>query len=222
MNVRFIIYYTLRFFSRLIFGRSFLIRNKLAVNLYLFLVSIVHFFSIAHRKQQKWEKENPNAPWLVPEAVLFLDKWLRKNMKGFEFGSGRSTKWFTNKVSFYYSIEGNLEWYNKTIDANKKNIQVGRCQIVYRDIGDQLEIDLNKKNTYVNSLSKFQNNYFDFGLIDGHFRYECIQKSLEKIKKDGILIIDNTDAIDEIEFLFNKYKYKTFSNGISVTSIFYL
>tara|TARA_A100001011_G_C14011731_1_gene715713 strand:+ start:118 stop:786 length:669 start_codon:yes stop_codon:yes gene_type:complete len=222
MNVRFIIYYTLRFFSRLIFGRSFLIRNKLAVNLYLFLVSIVHFFSIAHRKQQKWEKENPNAPWLVPESVLFLEKWLQKNMKGFEFGSGRSTKWFTNKVSFYYSIEGNLEWYNKTIDANKKNIQAGRCEIVYRDIGDQLEIDLNKKNTYANSLSKFQNNYFDFGLVDGHFRYECIQKSLDKIKKGGILIIDNTDAIDEIEFLFNKYKYKTFSNGISVTSIFYL
>ncbi len=222
MNVRFIIYFTLRFLSRLIFGRSFLMRNKLAVNVYLFLVSIVHFFSIAHRKQQKWEKENPNAPWLVPESVLFLEKWLQKNMKGFEFGSGRSTKWFTNKVSFYYSIEGNLEWYNKTIDANKKNIQAGRCEIVYRDIGDQLEIDLNKKNTYANSLSKFQNNYFDFGLVDGHFRYECIQKSLDKIKKGGILIIDNTDAIDEIEFLFNKYKYKTFSNGISVTSIFYL
>ena len=71
MNVRFIIYYTLRFFSRLIFGRSFLIRNKLAVNLYLFLVSIVHFFSIAHRKQQKWEKENPNAPW----PVLMWQQW---------------------------------------------------------------------------------------------------------------------------------------------------
>ena len=222
MNVRFIIYYILRFFSRLIFGRNFLMRNKVAVNIYLFCVSIVHFFSIAYRKQQKWEKENPNAPWLVPEAVLFLDKWLRKNMRGFEFGSGRSTKWFTNKVSFYYSIEGNLEWYNKTIDANKKNIQVGKCEIVFRDIGDQLEIDLNKKNTYTNSLSKFQNNYFDFGLVDGHFRYECIQKSLDKIKKGGILVIDNTDAIDGIEFLFNKYKYKTFSNGISVTSIFYL
>ena len=122
MNLRFIFYYILRFFSRLFFGRNFLMRNKLAVKTYLFFVSIVHFFSIAHRKQQKWETENPDAPWLVPESILFLDKWLQKNMHGFEFGSGRSTKWFTNRVSFYYSVEGNLEWYNKTVYANKKKI----------------------------------------------------------------------------------------------------
>ena len=99
----------MRFLSRLVFGRNFLIRNKLAINIYLFFSSVVHLFSIAHRKQQKWEKENPNAPWLVPESVLFLEKWIQKNMKGFEFGSGRSTKWFTSKTSFYYSVEGNLE-----------------------------------------------------------------------------------------------------------------
>ena len=222
MNLRFIIYYILRFFSRLIFGRNFLMRNKLAVNVYLFLVSIVHFFSIAHRKQKKWEKENHDAPWLVPDSVIFLEKWLKKNMKGFEFGSGRSTKWFANKVSFYYSVEGNLEWYNKTIDANKKNIKLGRCEIVYKDTGNQLNINLNKKNIYSNSLSKFQNNYFDFGLIDGHFRYECIEKSLRKLKKGGILIIDNTDAIDNIEYFLGNYESKRFTNGISETTILFI
>ena len=221
MNLRFMVYYILRYFSRLFFGRNFLMRNKLASNIYLFCVSIVHFFSISHRKQQKWEKENPDAPWLVPESILFLERWLKKNMKGFEFGSGRSTKWFTNKVSFYYSVEGNLEWYNKTIDANKKNIKLGRCEIVYKDTGNQLNINLNKKNIYSNSLSKFQNNYFDFGLIDGHFRYECIEKSLRKLKKGGILIMDNTDAIDNIEYFLENYESKKFTNGISETTILF-
>ena len=142
-------------------------------------------------------------------------------MKGFEFGSGRSTKWFANKVSFYYSVEGNLEWYNKTIDANKKNIKLGRCEIVYKDTGNQLNINLNKKNIYSNSLSKFQNNYFDFGLIDGHFRYECIEKSLSKIRKGGILIVDNTDAIDNIEYFLKQYESKKFTNGISETTIIF-
>ncbi len=222
MNLRFIFYYILRFFSRLFFGRNFLMRNKLAVKTYLFFVSIVHFFSIAHRKQQKWETENPDAPWLVPESILFLDKWLQKNMHGFEFGSGRSTKWFTNRVSFYYSVEGNLEWYNKTVYANKKNIKLGRCEIVYKETGNQLNIDVNKKNIYSNSLSKFQNNYFDFGLIDGHFRYECIEKSLRKLKKGGILIIDNTDAIDNIEYFLENYESKRFTNGISETTILFI
>ncbi len=222
MNLRFVTYYILRFFSRLVFGRNFLNRNKLAVNIYLFFVSIVQFFSIAHRKQKKWEKENHDAPWLVPDSVIFLEKWLKKNMKGFEFGSGRSTKWFTNKVSFYYSVEGNLEWYNKTTDANKNNIKLGRCEIVYKDTGNQLNIDLNKKNLYSNSLSKFQNNYFDFGLVDGHFRYECIEKSLRKLKKGGILIIDNTDAIDNVEYFLENYESKRFTNGISETTILFI
>lgn len=222
MNLRFTIYYILRFLSRLFFGRNFLMRNKLAVNIYLFFVSIVHFFSITHRKHQKWERENPDAPWLVPESILFLEKWLQRNMKGFEFGSGRSTKWFTNKVSYYYSVEGNFEWYNKTVDQNKKSIQEGRCEIVYKDTGNQLNIDLNKKNIYSNSLSKFQNNHFDFGLIDGHFRFECIQKSLKKIKKGGILIIDNTDAIDGITYFLKTHDYKTFNNSISETTILYI
>ena len=143
-------------------------------------------------------------------------------MKGFEFGSGRSTKWFTNKVSYYYSVEGNFEWYNKTVDQNKKSIQEGRCEIVYKDTGNQLNIDLNKKNIYSNSLSKFQNNHFDFGLIDGHFRFECIQKSLKKIKKGGILIIDNTDAIDGITYFLKTHDYKTFNNSISETTILYI
>ena len=222
MNLRFATYHILRFFSRLVFGRNFLNRNKLAVNIYLFFVSIVQFFSIAHRKQKIWEKENSDAPWLVPDSVIFLEKWLKKNMKGFEFGSGRSTKWFTNKISFYYSVEGNIEWYNKTINENKENIQKQRCEIIYKETGNQLEIDLAKKNAYANSLSKFQNNHFDFGLIDGHFRFECIQKSLKKIKKGGILVIDNTDAIDGISYFLNRYDSKTLSNSISETTILYI
>ncbi len=221
MNLRYGVYYILRFISRLIFGRNFLIRNKIAVNIYLFLVSIVRFFSIAHRRQEKWEQENPNAPWLVPESVLFLEKWIQKNMKGFEFGSGRSTKWFAGKTSFFYSVEGNLEWYYKAVNENKKNIKTGTCKIVYKDSGNQLKDEPNKKKSYADSLSKFKKNYFDFGLIDGHFRFECIEKSLSKIRKGGILIVDNTDAIDNIEYFLKQYESKKFTNGISETTIIF-
>ena len=92
MKLRFIFFYTLRNLSRVLFGRNFLFRNNIAKNLYLSFASIVHFFSLDHRKQAKWEIENPDAPWLVPKAVVFIENWLKKEMKGFEFGSGRSTK----------------------------------------------------------------------------------------------------------------------------------
>ena len=143
-------------------------------------------------------------------------------MKGFEFGSGRSTKWFSQKTSFYFSVEGDLEWYKKTLNENKKNIKNRKCEIVYSDAGDQINVDQNKKDSYSNALSIFQNNYFEFGLIDGHFRFECIQNSIKKIKNGGVLIIGNTDAIDGIDFFLKKYNFKKFTNGISETTILYI
>ncbi len=221
MKLRFIFFYTLRNLSRVLFGRNFLFRNNIAKNIYLSFASIVHFFSLDHRKQAKWEIENPDAPWLVPKAVVFIENWLKKEMKGFEFGSGRSTKWFANKTSFYYSIEGDFSWFNKIKNENKINIKNGKCKIIYRDAGNQINIELDKKEKYTNALADFKDSYFDFGLIDGHHRLECLEKSLNKVKNGGILIVDNTDAIDGIKKYFKKYKFSKFSNGISETTIIY-
>ena len=221
MKLRFVFYYIIRSLSRFLFGRNFLYRNNIAKNFYIYFVTTVQFFSLDHRKQAKWEKDNPEAPWLVPKAVLFIENWLKKEMRGFEFGSGRSTKWFANKVSFYYSIEGDFDWYNKIKKQNLINIKNGKCKIIYKDAGNQLKIEFDKKEKYTNSLQNFKDSYFDFGLIDGHHRIECLEKSLNKVKNGGILIVDNTDAIDGIKKFFKKYKFEKFTNGISETTIIY-
>jgi len=222
MNLRFEGYYILRFLSRMFFGRGFLLRNKLARKIYLFLRECIIIFSYVHWRQKFWEKQNPDSPWLVKDSIVFIESWLNEEMKGFEFGSGRSTKWFTERVSFYYSIEGDFDWYKKTIEMNKDNIKNEKCEIVFKDAGDQIKIDRKKVKLYSSSLSKFRDKYFDFGLIDGHFRIECIYNSINKIKPNGILIIDNSDAIDGINEFLSKYKYKKFSNGIWETSILYI
>ena len=222
MNLRYLFYIFLRSFSRRLFGRNFLNRYKKISYIYCFVKSIFHLFSYAHWKQKNWERNNPHAPWLVQDSILFLEKWLKNDMKGFEFGSGRSTNWFTQRVSFFFSTEGDFKWYKKSIESNKENIKKNKCEIVFKEAGDQVKIDENKVKSYSSSLSKFKDQYFDFGLVDGHFRMECIYNSLSKIRPNGILIIDNSDAIDGVEVFFKKNKYKKFSNGIWETTILYI
>ena len=111
---------------------------------------------------------------------------------------------------FYFSTEGDFKWYKKSVESNKENIKKNKCEIVFKDAGDQVKIDENKVKSYSSSLSKFKDQYFDFGLVDGHFRMECINNSLSKIRPNGILIIDNSDAIDGVEVFFKKNKYKKF------------
>ena len=61
-------------------------------------------------------------------------------MKGFEFGSGRSTNWFTQRVSFFFSTEGDFKWYKKSIESNKENIKKNKCEIVFKEAGDQVKL----------------------------------------------------------------------------------
>ena len=222
MYLRYYFYFILRFFSRLLFGRNFLYRHKKINKVYCFTRSIFHLFSYVHWKQKNWERRNPDAPWLVQDSIAFLEGWLKNDMKGFEFGSGRSTKWFTDRVSFYFSTEGNYIWFKKSIERNRTNIEKKKCEIVFKEAGDQVNIDDKKVHSYSSSLSKFKDQYFDFGLVDGHFRMECIYNSLSKIRPNGILIIDNSDAIDGIEVFFKKNNHKKFSNGIWETTILYI
>ena len=91
--------------------------------------------------KKNWERNNPEAPWLVQDSIAYLDDWLNNDMKGFEFGSGRSTKWFTERVSFYFSTEGDYKWYKKSIEINKENIKKKKCEIVFKDAGSQVNID---------------------------------------------------------------------------------
>ena len=105
MNLRYLFYIFVRSFSRLLFGRNFLNRYRKISYIYCFVRSIFHLFSYAHWKQKNWERNNPEAPWLVQDSIVFLEGWLNNDMKGFEFELVRSPKWFTQRVSFYFLLK---------------------------------------------------------------------------------------------------------------------
>jgi len=44
------------------------------------------------------ERQHPDLPWLTRAMIENLDTWLRPDDVGLEFGSGRSTVWFAQKV----------------------------------------------------------------------------------------------------------------------------
>ena len=72
-----------------------------------------------HWKQKNWERNNPEAPWLVQDPIAYLDDWLNNDMKGFEFGSSRSTKWFREGF-FYFSTEGDYKGIKNQLRLTKR------------------------------------------------------------------------------------------------------
>lgn len=118
------------------------------------------------------------APWLTFNAVDFLDKEIKKEFQIFEWGSGRSTFWFSERCNNIVSVEHNSEWFD--IVSNKAN----KKQNI-------LLLKKEEKTEYENSIIEYPDNFFDLVVIDGIRRGECAVKAITKLKRGGMLLIDD-------------------------------
>jgi hypothetical protein len=145
------------------------------------------------RLDQMWfAKAHPDAPWLAKSAILLLDSYLKPGDIGFEWGSGRSTLWFAQRVAHLYSVEDNRDWYGgvtKTLEAAKL-----MRKVTYHFIPcDCTDVDEPANHAYANVAKTIQDNSLDFALVDGNIRAPCMQIIIAKIKTGGLLILDNAN-----------------------------
>ncbi len=128
---------------------------------------------------------NSNLPWLTPQSIVFLDNHLKKNHKGLEFGSGKSTIWFSNKTEHITSIESSKLWFKKIKNIYTKE-NITNINLIYIDSEDEKVFE--KYNKVLNSFNNYE---LDYVIIDGRHRDYAAYNSLNKIKKNGIIVIDN-------------------------------
>jgi len=132
-----------------------------------------------------FEKKNPNLPWLTPESISIIDNLIKKSDKMIEFGSGRSTEWFSQRVNELTSLETNKIWYEKVRLDVKKYINTN-----LKFLDSEIE--------FRNLINSFDDYSIDIVLIDGAFRDLCANLMINKMKLGGVMIIDNANW-----YLFN-------------------
>jgi hypothetical protein len=137
------------------------------------------------------ERRHPDAPWLTPESVAFLERWLTPDWVGFEWGSGRSTLWFAERVRLLISIEHDPHWYEKI--ARRLDEQGLVHKVAYRlcavdDCGDTHQ-------PYVSAIAQQPDGALHFCLVDGvtQFRAHCALACLQKLSTGGLVIVDNAN-----------------------------
>ena len=184
-----------------------------------------------------FRRMNKPAPWLSPTSILFFKQYLEKDMVGAEFGSGSSTLFFAPRISKLYSVEHNEEWYHL---INEKLTGLNCTNVDYRfvvqndksDFVDEV-FDLEEKRdfeirrdyvNYFRALNDIQDHSLDFAIVDGRARTECCHEILPKIKKGGILILDNSER-KRYELVFEQLKdfemYET-TNGLTNTTFWFI
>lgn len=189
-------------------------------------------------KYNSFRKKNYPTPWLTPAAVLFFQDWLTEDKVGAEYGSGISTVFFAKRSKHVVSIEHYEPWYLKVVDLFK---QEGLTNISYKFISTNEEKDDNRSSTevferydlmkyeqdimweyfnYFHALDNYESNHFDYVLVDGRARPECLVHAIDKLKSGGLLVLDNSERKRyKIVFeLLNSWSSFTTSTGLTNTT----
>ncbi len=117
-------------------------------------------------------------------------------MSAFEWGSGRSTTWFAQRLGHITSIENDAVWYEQ-VQETLKHVKISNVSLklvplehAYADLYFPYYDPLPH---YVEAISEVADESLDFVVVDGHYRQACTWLAMRKIKPGGYLLIDNTD-----------------------------
>ena len=149
-------------------------------------------------KYQVWK--HPDEPWLVKGAIRFCESILTKDMLVYEWGSGRSTTWFAERVKKVTSIEYNKEWY-EIVTKNIKERGIDNVDLRYIPLEHEKSAPTHENYdpmpNYVTDIEKEPSP--DFIIIDGHYRRACVNYAIKNLKAGGYLLIDDTYREPSIE-----------------------
>jgi len=190
--------------------------------------------------EKNYRRLNPEKPWLAPAANEFLEGYLKPTDQMLEFGSGRSTLWFSKRVSHITSVEHNPAWFSK-IEDRIDGLSIKNITYILHP--KQEESVPASETNYVNATRDFAPSSLDVVLVDGTYRAQCVLKSLPLLKPGGLLIIDNVnrylpsntkapnsrsitqgpvdDEWQQVSDRISSWRFFWTSNGVSDTAFFF-
>jgi predicted O-methyltransferase YrrM len=126
----------------------------------------------------------PVQPWISYRAASAIARELDRNSRVLEFGSGMSTPWFALRSGSVLSLETDSQWLERV-----------RAALAKRGL-DNVDLRLRTPEN-VDDLTGIADESFDFALVDGVSRHECVVAAIPKVKRGGRLYLDNTDDPSE-------------------------
>lgn len=188
-------------------------------------------------KYQRFQKQNPDLPWLAPDAIEIL-KALLNGGHGLEYGSGRSTVFFAGLLDQLDSVEHHEGWYQKvkTLLSDKQienttlhfvppneDVNLPKLSSEQQVFMGENEYPVKDEvfNDYIQVLDRFTDSSLDFILVDGRARKSCCMKAIDKLAPGGLLVLDNSERqrYKTVHEAFSKLPAITTTTGLTDTTI---
>lgn len=132
----------------------------------------------------------PARPWWPVNCISEVTKLIDKESLVLEFGSGSSSFWLASKVKHITSIEDDFYWFSKVRDMVDSS-EVSNLTLVYG------------KDFDYHSPKNIDFSSFDFFVVDGNYRWLCIENIISHMKIGSIVYLDNSDSDKDKRFYAN-------------------
>jgi len=165
-------------------------------------------FSLRNRRFDHWTPQylryriqaairailHPEEPSLTPVAIRDLERLLRPDSVGVEWGSGNTTRFFARRTKHLVSYETDPSYYERisgTLRAEHlTNVDYRLIPHDFEGEDDEQEMH---RNPLVRAVDLFEDESLDYALIDSAPR-GCLSRGIApKIKHGGVLVLDNAN-----------------------------
>ncbi len=129
-------------------------------------------------EQKSIDKNGNPLPWYTYPAIEYLKQFDYSEKKIWEFGCGYSCAFWAQRAKDVKAIENNKQWFDKW----NNEFDYENLEILLREENESYENSLNEK--------------YDVIIIDGKRRWQCAQRALQYLSVDGIIIVDDSDRVN--------------------------
>ncbi|CAN5594647.1 hypothetical protein BH20ACT15_BH20ACT15_02760 [soil metagenome] len=128
----------------------------------------------------------PERPWIVPQAIGWLGRRMRRGWTVVELGSGRSTVWLGRRAESVIAYEDNDYW-----------IERARQLVDERGLAN-VEIRHQPITSYADELAALPDDGLDLLVIDflespDAERVDAVRAGMSKVRPGGYLLLDDSD-----------------------------
>lgn len=117
-------------------------------------------------------------PWLTYPAIDFLTRHVRPDMSVFEYGCGHSTLWWASRVREVVACEHDRDWIERIRARAPSHVTLRHVPLEYG-------------GAYARTVAEYPGR-FDIVVIDGRDRVNCAAHAVTGLKRDGVIVWDNT------------------------------
>jgi predicted O-methyltransferase YrrM len=127
----------------------------------------------------------PERPWIVPAAIGWLRRRIRRDWAILELGAGRSTPWFAKRAGAVLSLEDNPYWHQQTAER-------------LRELELEVDLRLIAVEEFPRAIAALDDRAYDLVVLDfleapAVSRIDALRPARAKVRPGGHLLLDDSD-----------------------------